>query len=86
MALADIFNNGSDPSTFVDENNLRQMSDDSELEKIVKDVAAKNTKAVDDYKKGKAASLQFLAGQVMAATKGRANPETVQKLLKNILK
>ena len=62
------------------------MSDDSELEKVIKNVVEKNPKAADDYKKGKSASLQFLAGQVMAATKGRAKPETVQKLLKNILK
>jgi len=86
MVLTDMFNTGSDPSTFVEENNLRQMSDDSELEKIVKDVVEKNTKAVDDYKKGKSASLQFLAGRVMAVTKGRAKPETVQKLLKDLLK
>lgn len=85
MVVADMFNTGSDPSSIVDENNWRQMSDDSELEKIVKDVVAKNPKAVADYKSGKQNSLQFLAGKVMAATRGTAKPEKVQELLKKIL-
>jgi aspartyl-tRNA(Asn)/glutamyl-tRNA(Gln) amidotransferase subunit B len=85
MVVVDMFNTGSDPSAVVDENNWRQMSDDSGLLKIIKDVLAKNTKAVEDYKKGKSASLQFLAGQVMAATRGTAKPERVQELLKELL-
>jgi len=83
--LAEMFNTGDDPSNIVDQNNWRQMSDDSELEKVVKEVIAKNPKPVEDYKKGKQNSLQFLAGQVMAATRGTAKPEEVQKLLKEIL-
>ena len=85
MVLAEMFNTGDDPSNIVDQNNWRQMSDDSELEKVVKEVIAKNPKPVEDYKKGKQNSLQFLAGQVMAATRGTAKPEEVQKLLKEIL-
>jgi aspartyl-tRNA(Asn)/glutamyl-tRNA(Gln) amidotransferase subunit B len=85
MVLVDMSNTGSDPSSIVDENNWRQMSDDSELEKIVKEVVAKNPKAAEDYKAGKQNSLQFLAGQVMAATRGTAKPETVHEILKKIL-
>jgi aspartyl-tRNA(Asn)/glutamyl-tRNA(Gln) amidotransferase subunit B len=85
MVVIDMFNTGSDPSSVVDDNNWRQMSDDSELEKIIKDVVAKNPKAAADYKAGKQNSLQFLAGQVMAATRGTAKPEKVQELLKKIL-
>ena len=85
MVVVDMFNTGSDPSSIVDENNWGQMSDNSELEKIIKETVAKNPKAVEDYKNGKSASLQFLAGQVMAATRGTAKPETVQELLKKIL-
>ena len=61
------------------------MSDNSELEKIIKEIIEKNPKAVEDYKSGKQNSLQFLAGQVMAKTRGTANPATVQELLKKIL-
>jgi len=85
QVLSDMFNTGSDPSTVVDDNNWRQMSDDLGLEKIVKEVIEKNPKAVADYKTGKQNSLQFLAGQVMAKTRGTANPNTVQELLKKIL-
>ncbi len=85
MVLADMYNTGADPSSVVDENNLRQMTDTGDIEKIIKEVVAKNPKAVEDYKAGKQNALQFLAGQVMAATRGTAKPETVQELLKKIL-
>ncbi len=85
MVVVDMFNTGTDPSSIVDDNNWRQMSDDSELEKIIKDIISKNQKAVEDYKKGKSASLQFLAGQVMAATRGTAKPESVIEMLKKSL-
>jgi aspartyl-tRNA(Asn)/glutamyl-tRNA(Gln) amidotransferase subunit B len=83
--LTDMFNTGSDPSTVVDENNWRQMSDDGELEKVIKEVISKNLKAVEDYKAGKQNSLQFLAGKVMAVTRGTAKPDKVQDLLKKLL-
>ncbi len=85
MVLGNMFNTGADPSSVVDENNWRQMSDDSELEKIMKEVIAKNPKPVEDYMAGKQNALQFLAGQVMAATRGTAKPEKVQELLKKML-
>jgi len=85
MVLADMINTGVDPSSIVDENNWRQMSDDSELEKIIKEIIAKNPKAVEDYKSGKQNAAQFLAGQVMAKTRGTAKPDKVQKLLSELL-
>jgi aspartyl-tRNA(Asn)/glutamyl-tRNA(Gln) amidotransferase subunit B len=85
MVIVDMFNTGGDPSAIVDENNWGQMSDDGELEKVVKEVISKNPKAVEDYKKGKQNSLQFLAGQVMAVTRGTAKPDKVQELLKSLL-
>jgi aspartyl-tRNA(Asn)/glutamyl-tRNA(Gln) amidotransferase subunit B len=83
--LLEMFNMGVDPSTFVDENKLRQVSDGTELEKFVKEVIEKNPKAVEDFKAGKQNALQFLAGQVMAATRGTANPERARELLKKLL-
>ena len=85
MLIVDMFNTGGDPSTIVDENNWRQMSDDGELEKIVQQVISKNPKAVEDYKSGKQNALQFLAGQVMAATRGTAKPDKVHELLNKLL-
>lgn len=85
MVLSDMFNTGSDPSSIIDGNNWGQMKDEGEMEKIVKEIISKNPKAVEDYKAGKQNVLQFLAGQVMAASRGTANPDKVQKLLKQIL-
>ena len=51
------------------------------LDGIIAEVIAENAKAVEDYKAGKTASLQFLVGQVMKRTKGRAKPDAVTPLL-----
>ena len=85
MVLAEMFNTGVDPSNIVDDNNWRQVSDEGELEKVIRDVIAKNQKAVDDYKAGNTNSLQFLAGQVMKETRGTANPQKVGELLKKLM-
>jgi aspartyl-tRNA(Asn)/glutamyl-tRNA(Gln) amidotransferase subunit B len=86
MVLVDMFNTGADPSGIVEENNLSQITNEDEIEKIIKDIILKNPKAVEDYKSGKQNVMQFLAGQVMAATRGTAKPEKVQELLKKCLK
>jgi len=83
--LVEMAKTGADPSQIIDEKGLAQVSDEKEIEKAVKDAIQKNPKVVEDYKKGKQNALQFLAGRVMAETRGRAKPETVQKLLKKIL-
>ena len=61
------------------------MSDSGELEKIIQEVIVKNQKAVADYKSGNKNAIQFLSGQVMAATRGTANPQSVQEVLKKLL-
>jgi aspartyl-tRNA(Asn)/glutamyl-tRNA(Gln) amidotransferase subunit B len=83
--LLEMFNTGGDPSNIVEENNLGQMTDEPVLEKIIKEVIEKNPKPVEDYKAGKQNVLQFLAGQVMKETRGTANPDNVQNLLKKNL-
>jgi len=85
MVLLDMFNTGSDPSHVVQENNLGQMTDDSELERIVKEIIEKNPKPAGDYRAGKQNALQFLAGQVMKETRGTAKPDKVQDLLKKFI-
>jgi aspartyl-tRNA(Asn)/glutamyl-tRNA(Gln) amidotransferase subunit B len=85
MVVVEMFNKGTDPSDIVKENNWGQMSNDSELEKIIMGIIEKNPKVVADYKAGKQNSLQFLMGQVMKETRGTAKPETVIELLKKLL-
>jgi aspartyl-tRNA(Asn)/glutamyl-tRNA(Gln) amidotransferase subunit B len=85
MVLLEMFNTGNDPSDIVKENSWGQMKDDGELEKIIKEVIEKNPKVVADFKAGKQNALQFLAGQVMAVTRGTANPEKVHELLKKLV-
>lgn len=83
--LLDMFETGNDPCVIVKEKNLKQVSDTGEIEKIVQEVISQNSKAVEDYKNGKENAIQFLSGQVMAKTRGTANPETVRELLKKAL-
>jgi len=85
MVLAEMFHTGVDPSNIVEENKWGQMSDDSELEKVIGEVVAKNPKAVQDYKAGNKNAIQFLSGQVMVATRGTANPEKLGQILKKML-
>jgi len=86
MILAEMFSKGSDPSHIIKEKNLKQVSEGEELDGIVKKIIENNPKAVEDYKKGKENVLQFLIGQAMAATRGRANPEVLKRLFEKMLK
>ena len=73
------------PEEIVKQKDLKQISGESELDEIIQKVIEENTKSVNDYKKGKTAAVMFLVGQVMRHTKGKANPEVVNKLLKKKL-
>lgn len=85
VVFEEMFRTGQDPSLIIQEKNLEQTSDQSELEETAKKVIANNQKAAEDYKNGNSASLQFLIGQVMKESRGRANPEIAQEVLKEIL-
>ena len=61
------------------------MSDEGELGSIVEAVIAANPQSVADFNAGKEKSVGFLVGQIMRQTKGRANPELVNRLLKDKL-
>lgn len=86
MVLVEMFDKGEDPSDIITQNNWGQMKDEGELEKIIKEVIEKNSKAIEEYKSGKTNALQFLVGQVMAKSRGTANPEKVRELLTMLLK
>jgi aspartyl-tRNA(Asn)/glutamyl-tRNA(Gln) amidotransferase subunit B len=80
--LKEMFETGVDPSHIVETKELKQVSDEKELEKIVKQVINENPGPVNDYKAGKANALQFLIGKAMAASKGKANPQVAGEMLK----
>jgi aspartyl-tRNA(Asn)/glutamyl-tRNA(Gln) amidotransferase subunit B len=75
-----------DPVKIVREKNLLQVSDTSEIEKIVIKVLEENPNEVKRYKDGETKLLGYLVGKVMKESKGRANPKTVNELLVKILK
>ena len=83
--LLKMFNTGADPSHLVEKAGLQQVSDESEIQKIIEEVVKDNPKPVEDYKNGKVESLKFLVGQVMRASKGKVNPVKAEELLKKIL-
>jgi aspartyl-tRNA(Asn)/glutamyl-tRNA(Gln) amidotransferase subunit B len=83
--LEEMFNTGKDPDTLFDEGERSQISNIQELEEAASQAIAANAQAVADYKQGKEQALKFLIGQVMRATKGRANAQLVNELLKKKL-
>jgi aspartyl-tRNA(Asn)/glutamyl-tRNA(Gln) amidotransferase subunit B len=83
--LEEIFTTGKRAGEIVSEKGLFQISDQEALGAIVDQVVAENPKSVDDYKGGKDKALGFLVGQVMRQTRGKANPELVNTLLRNRL-
>ncbi len=83
IVLEEMFKTKGDPSQIIEAKGLSQISDDSEIEKIIDEVLAKNQKAVEDYKNGKENSFAFLIGQIMAASRGKANPQKTAEILKS---
>lgn len=86
MVLIEMFERGIDPEDIIKEQNLMQVSDVKDLETIIQKVIANNPQPVQDFKKGKENSLQFLIGQVIKESKGKANPAVVLDELKKFLK
>lgn len=76
---------GKSPKVIVEEKGLVQISDTGAIEAIIVEVIEANPKAVEDYRSGKGNSIGFLVGQVMKASKGKANPGMVNELLKSKL-
>jgi len=76
---------GKDSTEIIRERGLSQISDTEEIKPVLDEVLRTNAKAVADYKAGKEQSLKFLVGQVMKATRGRADPKPVNEELKKML-
>jgi glutaminyl-tRNA synthetase len=83
--LATMVAEGGDPAEIVERKGLRQISDASAIEGIVSEVVAAHPDKVAAYRGGRSGLLGFFVGQVMARTKGRANPELVKSALERLL-
>jgi aspartyl-tRNA(Asn)/glutamyl-tRNA(Gln) amidotransferase subunit B len=81
----EMFRTGDAAEAIVDRLGLRVQSDTGELEKICMEIIAANPKPVEQYKAGKLNAINALKGQVMKQTKGQANPQTVDDVLKKLL-
>ena len=83
--LEEMHKTGKTADEIINERGLTQISDTRELEKIVSEVINSNARPVADFKAGKEIALKFLVGQVMRATRGQANPQLVNEVLKKKL-
>jgi aspartyl-tRNA(Asn)/glutamyl-tRNA(Gln) amidotransferase subunit B len=83
--LNEIFEQGGEPTEIVSRLSLAQVSDEAELMALAREVLAENEKSVADYKNGKSNALGFLVGQCMRRSKGKGNPQILNKLLKELL-
>ncbi len=85
VVLEEMFHTGKNADEIITRRGLSQISDTGQLEGTVIEVINSNAQAVADFKSGKEPALKFLVGQVMKATKGRANPALVNEILKKKL-
>ncbi len=77
----EMFHSGKNACEIVTEKKLSQISDADEIREVVRQVMANNSDAVADYGSGKQQALTFIIGQVMKATRGRANPGVVKEII-----
>ena len=86
QVFAQMFETGKSPALIVQEKGLAQVSDMAAIEKFCDEAIAANPGPANDFKSGKAAALNFLKGQVMKLSKGKANPAIVGEILERKLK
>ena len=83
--LPEVFETGKSPRRVVEQKGLAQISDSSAIETIIDQVIADNPSSAQDYRDGKKKAIGFLVGQVMRTTKGKANPQMVNQILRKKL-
>jgi aspartyl-tRNA(Asn)/glutamyl-tRNA(Gln) amidotransferase subunit B len=81
LVLEKMFATGGDPSDIMQEENLVQLKGEDDIQRVIEEVLQANGKIVEQYKAGKSAALQFLIGQVMKKTKGRADVHKVSEMI-----
>lgn len=80
-----VFTEDIDPDVYIEEHGLKMDNDEEGLRKILEEIVANNPQSVEDYHNGKDKAIGFLVGQAMKATKGKANPGMINKILKELL-
>jgi aspartyl-tRNA(Asn)/glutamyl-tRNA(Gln) amidotransferase subunit B len=80
-----MFTSGRDAEAIVQEKGLKQESDSGAIEALAKQAVEANPKAVAEYRAGKTTSINFLKGQVMKLSQGKANPSVVNDILERLL-
>jgi aspartyl-tRNA(Asn)/glutamyl-tRNA(Gln) amidotransferase subunit B len=86
VVITEMFRTGKSPATIIQEKGLAQVTDAGAIEKLCDQAIAANPGPVGDYRAGKAAALNFLKGQVMKLSKGKANPALAGEILERKLK
>ncbi|HTM67878.1 MAG TPA: Asp-tRNA(Asn)/Glu-tRNA(Gln) amidotransferase subunit GatB [Candidatus Binatia bacterium] len=86
IILEEMVESGADPSVILKEKNLGRIEDSEELRLVAGEIIVGNPKVVADWKGGKTNAVQFLVGQMMKATRGKAPPETARQLIEEELK
>ena len=84
--LVEMFATGKPAAAIVEERGLIQVSDTGEIDSVIDEVIAANPKQVEQFRGGKEGLFGFFVGQVMKASKGKANPKIVNERLKEKLK
>ncbi|MBQ6592797.1 MAG: Asp-tRNA(Asn)/Glu-tRNA(Gln) amidotransferase GatCAB subunit B, partial [Solobacterium sp.] len=85
-ALVEDLMEGKDPAQAAKDRGMEQVSDEGALREMVLSVLAANPQAVEDYRAGKDRAVGFLVGQMMKASRGKANPSIVNSLIVEELK
>jgi aspartyl-tRNA(Asn)/glutamyl-tRNA(Gln) amidotransferase subunit B len=85
QVLDEMWTSAEDPDAIIERRGLRQISDEGALEELVDDVLAANAKQVEDFRAGKEKAFNSLVGQVMKASRGKANPAQVNSILRRKL-
>ncbi len=83
--LEEMYRSGRSPGTIVEDKGLKQISDTGEIERIVDEIISSNPGPAEQYRSGKTGTIGWFVGQVMKATEGRANPKSVNELLRKKL-
>ena len=86
QVFVEMFDTGESPTSIVQKKGLAELSDTGAIEKFCDEVIAAHPGPVSDFKRGKTAALNFLKGQVMKLSKGKANPNLVGEILERKLK
>lgn len=83
--LEEMFKTSASPKEIVEKNNWGQMSDTSELQGIIEKIVEENPKSLEDIAAGNKKAYGFLTGQVMKATKGQANPQVANGIIRQVV-